>query len=108
MGPIDGRSQECLRTVSGKFISPTVLGHYLFVYHDHHDAIREYQLVQEARDRVRLTVVPTPAWRDGVGALIQNELENLLGKDMAVRIEKVAEIPPDKSGKRPIIKVLEG
>jgi phenylacetate-CoA ligase len=108
MGPIDGRSQECLRTVSGKIIGPTVLGHYLFVYHDHHDAIREYQLVQETRDQVRLSVVPTQGWRDGVGELIQNELENLLGKDMAVRIEKVAEIPPDKSGKRPIIKILEG
>lgn len=108
MGPIDGRSQECLRTVSGKIISPVVLGHYLCVYHDHHEAIREYQLVQDARDKARLLVVPSSAWQDGVGDLIQRELENLLGEDMEVRIEKVAEIPPDPSGKRPIIKILPG
>jgi phenylacetate-CoA ligase len=107
MGPIDGRSQECLRTVSGKTISPVVLGHYLCVYHDHHEAIREYQLVQDARDKVHLKVVPSSAWGNGVGEMIRREMENLLGKDMDVRIEKVAQIPPEPSGKRPIIKVLQ-
>ena len=106
MGSIDGRSQECLHTVSGKILSPAVLGHYVCVYHGHHEAIREYQLVQDAPDKVRLLVVPSSAWHEQVGKVIQRELENLLGADMEVRIEKAAAIPPDPSGKRPIIKVL--
>jgi phenylacetate-CoA ligase len=106
MGPIDGRSQECLHTVSGKTLSPAVLGHYVCVYHGHYDAIREYQLLQEAPDRVRLLVVPSSAWKEQVSTLIQRELENLLGAEMQVRVDKVASIPPDASGKRPIIKVL--
>ena len=71
MGPIDGRSQECLHTVSGKILSPAVLGHYVCVYHGHHEAIREYQLVQDAPDQVRLLVVPSSAWQEKVGKLIQ-------------------------------------
>ncbi len=106
MGSIDGRSQECLHTVSGKILSPAVLGHYVCVYHGHHEAIREYQLVQDAPDQVRLLIVPSSAWQEKVGALIQQELENLLGDDVQVSIEKTASIPPEPSGKRPIIKVL--
>lgn len=104
LGAIEGRSLECLRTPSGAEISPTVLGHFLFVYRDHVDAVRHYQLVQESADRIRLLIVPGPAWDDERRASLQTDLSALLGKEMHLEIQAVAEIPAEKSGKRPIIK----
>jgi phenylacetate-CoA ligase len=105
LGPIEGRSQECLRTPSGKMISPVVLGHYLFVYHDHQESVRHYQLVQESSDRVFLLVVPTDRWSNAAHTRLRDDLAKLVGDDMEVSLETVSEIPPEKSGKRPIIKI---
>jgi phenylacetate-CoA ligase len=105
LGPIEGRSQECLRTPSGKMISPVVLGHYLFVYHDHLESVRHYQLVQESSDRVCLLVVPADSWSNATQKRLRNDLAKLVGDNMQVSLEIVPEIRPEKSGKRPIIKI---
>ena len=107
LGAIEGRSLECLRTPSGAEVSPTVLGHFLFVYHDHVDAVRHYQLVQESADRVRFLIVPGPGWDEERRGRLQSDLGALLGKKMAVEIQVVSEIPAEKSGKRPIIKLFK-
>jgi len=105
IGQIEGRSQECLRTPSGKQISPAVLGHYLFVYNDHLHVIRHYQLVQESADRVRLLVVPTSGWSKTRREKLLKDLTQLLGSEMQMTIQTVTQIEPEKSGKRPIIKI---
>jgi len=107
LGEIDGRSLECLRTPAGKEISPTVLGHYLFVYNRHLEAVRHYQLVQECAREARLLVVPADGWTEQHRDLLQTDLQRLLGEDIKVTVEAVAQILPEKSGKRPIIKVLD-
>jgi len=107
LGAIEGRSLECLRTPSGKEIGPTVLGHFLFVYHDHVDAVRHYQLVQESADRVRFLIVPGSGWDEDRRRRLQSDLNVLLGDEMKVEIQTVSEIPPEKSGKRPIIKLFK-
>src|SRR5690606_5902110 len=56
---LDGRTQEVLRTPSGRTIDATTLGHHLFVTCGHTDAIRLYQLVQRAPGAVALRVVPS-------------------------------------------------
>ena len=106
LGAIEGRSLECLRTPSGAEIGPTVLGHFLFVYHDHVDAVRHYQLVQESEDRIRFLVVPGPGWNEDRRRRLQSDLTSLLGNEMELEIETVSEIPAEKSGKRPIIKLF--
>jgi phenylacetate-CoA ligase len=105
LGQIEGRSLECLRTPSGKEIGPTVLGHYLFVYRDHLDAVSQYQLVQESEREARLLVTPAQGWNERRRGLLQTDLARLLGDEMKVTVEAVAQIPPEKSGKRPTIKV---
>jgi phenylacetate-CoA ligase len=105
IGQLAGRSHECLRTPSGKEISPAILGHYLFVYHHHLDTVRHYQLVQEAAHRARLLVVPGPGWDDGKRQALQADLACLLGNEIDVVIETVNLISLEKSGKRPIIKL---
>jgi phenylacetate-CoA ligase len=104
LGSIEGRSLECLRTPAGKEISPAILGHFLFVYNDHLEAVRQYQLVQEAENQVSLLIVRGAAWDDQREARIRSDLTKLMGNDVAVGVKVVTEIPPEQSGKRPIIK----
>ena len=104
LGEIEGRSLECVRTPSGGEISPAVLGHFLFVYHDHLEAVKHYQLVQEGSDQLRLLIVPGAGWDEDRRVRLQSDLKDLIGKDMDVHVETVSEIPAENSGKRPIIK----
>lgn len=106
LGPIEGRSHECLKTPSGKVISPAILGHHLFVYNGNLEVVRHYQLVQEARDRVRLLVVPASGWGEERRARLLRDLSALLGGEMQVTVQAVQEIPPEKSGKPLIIKLV--
>ena len=108
LGPIEGRSTECLRTPSGRMIAPIVLGHYLFVYSKNLDAVRHYQLIQSGPAEARLLVVPGAGWDAATVQRLQNDLVGLLGDDMRTTVEAVSEIPLERSGKRPIIKVLPG
>jgi phenylacetate-CoA ligase len=105
LSQIEGRSQECLRTPSGKEISPVVLGHYLFVYNRHLAVVRHYQLVQECSNRATLLVVPDKGWDDQNRERIRADLARLLGGEMEINVETVTEIPKENSGKRPIIKL---
>jgi phenylacetate-coenzyme A ligase PaaK-like adenylate-forming protein len=103
---LEGRSQECLRTSSGKMINPVSLGQYLFVTNNYVDAVRHYQLVVEAPDQVRLLVVPTGIFDEGWRDRLQKDMARLLGEDVRVSVDTVEEIPVENSGKRPIIKLL--
>jgi phenylacetate-CoA ligase len=104
LGQIEGRSLECLRTPSGKEISPAILGHYLFVHGGHLEAVSQYQLAQESAREARLLVVPAQGWTERQRERLQTDMARLLGHEMTVTVETVAQIPPEKSGKRPIIK----
>lgn len=106
LGPIEGRSLDCLRTPSGDELSPAILGHFLFVYHDHLEAVRHYQLVQETANRVKLLIVPGEGWDENRRERLRSDLMDLLGHEMEVDVQVVSEIPPEKSGKRPIIKAI--
>jgi phenylacetate-CoA ligase len=104
LGPIEGRTQEWLTTPAGKMINPGILGHYLFVYNQHGDAVRHYQIVQEGPRRVSLLVVPGDGWNELSAARLRDDMSSLLGPEMEAGVEAVAAIPPERSGKRPIIK----
>jgi phenylacetate-CoA ligase len=106
LGPIEGRSTECVRTPSGKMIAPIVLGHYLFVYSRNLDAVRHYQLIQTGPRDARLLIVPGAGWNAATAQRLQSDLAGLLGEDIQATVESVSEIPLERSGKRPIIKVL--
>jgi hypothetical protein len=89
-------------------IAPVVLGHYLFVYKQNLGAVRHYQLVQTGPAEARLFVVPGEAWNATTSRRLQADLEGLLGEEMRVTVEAVPDIALDKSGKRPIIKIVQG
>lgn len=107
LDPIEGRSLDCLRTPSGAEISPAILGHFLFVYHNHLEAVRHYQLVQETPNRVKLLIVPGEEWDEQRHVRLRSDLVRLMGEGMEVDVQTVLEIPPEKSGKRPIIRLTQ-
>jgi phenylacetate-CoA ligase len=104
LGPIEGRMQECLTTGEGKVISPALLGHYLFVHKRHGEIIRQYQILQEGPRRVVLLVVPGDRWNEHSATRLRGDMGELLGPGMEADIRVVAEIRPERSGKRPVIK----
>lgn len=112
IGKLEGRSQECVRTPSGRVISSLLLGDYLWVggpsfkHSDHLEVVRHYQLLQEGPDRVRLLVVPADGFNEVRRERLQEDLAQLLGPDMTVVVETVRGIPLEKSGKRSIIRNL--
>jgi phenylacetate-CoA ligase len=107
LGPIDGRSHECIRTPSGKIVTPARWSHFLFVHKtEYAEAVRQYQLLWQPPDRARLTIVPSERFDDEVQKRLRDDLAWLLGDDVLVSVEKVTAIPPEKSGKRPIVKIL--
>jgi phenylacetate-CoA ligase len=107
LGPIDGRSHECIRTPSGKIVTPSRWSHFLFVHKtEYFDSVRQYQLEWSPPDRVRLLIVPAATFNDDTRKRLRDDAAWILGDDVAVSVETVTEIPPEKSGKRPIIKVV--
>jgi phenylacetate-CoA ligase len=104
LGPIEGRLQEWLTTPSGRMVSPGILGHYLFVYHQHGDAVRHYQIIQEGARRVSLLVVPGDGWNEQAAERLRQDMSQLLGPELESEVRAVREIAPERSGKRPIVK----
>jgi phenylacetate-CoA ligase len=103
---LQGRSQEVVKTPSGKMINPVSLGQYLFVSHGYVDAVKQYQLVVEKPDRARLLIVPATDFGVHIQDRLRRDMGQLLGTDMTVEVSIVKDIPLEKSGKRPIIKNL--
>ena len=107
LGPIDGRSHECIQTPSGKIVTPSRWSHFLFVHKtDYFDSVRQYQLEWSPPDRVRLLIVPAETFNDDTRKRLRDDAAWILGDDVAVSVETVTAILPEKSGKRPIIKVV--
>jgi phenylacetate-CoA ligase len=103
---LDGRTQEILRTPCGRTIDATTLGHHLAVVRGHVDSIRLYQLVQTARDRATLRIVPPAPLGAPTLERIRCDLADLLGPGLEVDVQVVDDIPLEASGKRPILKAL--
>ena len=107
IGPIDGRSLECIQTPSGKIVTPSRFGHFLFVHKTEYvNCVRQYQLEWSPPDRARLLIVPTETFNDDTRKRLRDDAIWILGDDVTVSVVTVTEILPEKSGKRPIIKVI--
>ncbi len=105
---VEGRVSELLYTADGRTIAPSVFGRFLFKSRDYMPYIWEYQVQQEAMDRVTLLVVPTDRFTTQTQADLIADLRGFLGEQMEIAVAIVAEIPAEKSGKRPVIKSLIG
>ena len=99
-----GRSMPVLKEVVGR-IEDVVVGpdgremvrfHGIFTDQPH---VREGQIVQEALERITVRIVPTPEFGEDDVRDIVHRVQQRLGSEVRVRVERVAAIPRTASGK---------
>lgn len=93
---LEGRVQDFLISTSGQWVGP---GNVAIDLSAGQEAIIDHRVVQEARDRVQVSIVPGP----GFGALDVARIEQVMRRhlgEVAVTVETVDEIPREPSGKR--------
>jgi phenylacetate-CoA ligase len=98
---LEGRTSEAIRTPSGRIVSAILVNQLPVVSRT--AEVWEYQAEQTAPDRVVFRVVPAPRFTPATATALRAELGACLGEDVALRIEVVDRIPPEPSGKRPVI-----
>ena len=104
LNEIEGRSTEFFSTPSGKNLSSTELGHFLFRLKGYMNYIREYQVIQNKTDSIQLCIVPENSYNISIEKRLIDDLEDFIGKDVRISINTVPEIELEPSGKRLIIK----
>jgi phenylacetate-CoA ligase len=92
---VEGRRTDFLVTPGGRIVH--ALG-VIYVLREV-ETVREFQVVQEAVDRVCVDVVPTPAFSDDERATIERRIRTLLGREVDVMIRTVEGIRRAPSGK---------
>jgi phenylacetate-CoA ligase len=103
LASVEGRFGEAIRTPGGRIVSaPTLDG----VFRSVGQHVREFQAVQTAPDTITLRVVPAAALTPEVAAELETALGRYAGIDVRVRVEAVARIQPEPSGKRFVVKAL--
>ena len=98
---VEGRLGEVICTPAGRIVSPVTLDG---VFRSRGDAVREYQAERTAADAITVRVVPTSRFTPEVAAMLRAELAQHAGAGIEVHIEAVAQISPEPSGKRLVIK----
>jgi len=107
-----GRAMPVLQAVVGR-VEDVVVGpdgrqlvrfHGVFVDQPH---VREGQIIQEALDRIRVKIVPTPGFGPADRADIVARVQRRLGPAVTVVVEPVAAIPRTAAGKfRAVVSLL--
>jgi phenylacetate-CoA ligase len=93
---IEGRELDALRTADGRIVPGEFFPHVLKDLPE----VGEFQVRQEAIDRIRLLVVLSGELSEKSAALLRHEVEKVFGGSTQLMIERVEEIPALKSGKR--------
>lgn len=96
IGEIEGRTEDMIVTRDGRRIEgPDTVFQAAW-------PIRETQIIQETLDRIRVCIIPAPGFDKNIERLLISGLHDRVG-DMEIIIDKVANIPRSKSGKRKVI-----
>ena len=95
---IEGRTDDFLIATNGRVISPTVFFPYPF---DNLDEIKQFRVVQERKDKLRIEVVPKGEFlnRNRFFEKAEKKIKQLFGEDMNVEFKILKAIPRDKTGK---------
>jgi phenylacetate-CoA ligase len=99
---LEGRTSEVIRTPSGRVVSAILLNQ-LPSLGSRPVEVWEYQAEQTAPDEVILRVVPGPRCSERTVTALRAEVQQCLGDGVTLRVDVVDRIPPDPSGKRPVI-----
>jgi phenylacetate-CoA ligase len=97
MRTLSGRSSDLITTPTGKDITPesfTVFFEYLDRY------VRQFQVVQRARDALVIRIVPAEQISDNIRGQIEERIRGLVERSMTVQVTCVSEIALEATGKR--------
>lgn len=104
LASIEGRLGETIETSEGRVITPAMLTTQLALRCEIVGYLSEYQAEQTAADRVIFRVVPGPGFEAAMAETLREDVGHVIGSGVAVSVEIVSGIPPEPSGKRPIIR----
>jgi len=90
----EGRMKDRIPLPDGRRISATVPIEVLRYI----EGLRQFQLIQEARDRIVVQIIPGRAMADTVPHEIQQQLKPIL-ENVEIEVHEVDHIPREKSGK---------
>ena len=91
-----GRTTATFRTKTGTLIH----GGYFTQQFYNVIGVNQFQLIQETFERCVLKLVINAQWQETTGDLLVQKIQNTLGRDVAVTVEFVEDIPLPASGKR--------
>ena len=93
---IQGRVTDFLVTKEGKIVSGVALATYMIT---NIKGIRQIQLVQEAKDYIKIKLATNPQFQETSRKILLNRLAEFLGEKMGHEIISVDSIPHEVSGK---------
>jgi phenylacetate-CoA ligase len=98
---VEGRLGEAIATPAGRLFSPVTLDR---VFRFCSGAVREYQAERTADDVLTVRIVPAARFTPEMAATLRAELVEHVGPGMEIRLDLVAGIPLEPSGKRFVIR----
>jgi len=103
LSEIKGRVTDLIATTDGKTIPGAAMSHVIKDL----SHVEQFQMVQERLDRITVRLVMgaecTAQYLDDVAKNIEGRYRQILGEDMGVSVQYVAEIPLTRDGKRRIV-----
>jgi phenylacetate-CoA ligase len=96
---INGRNSDILLTPSGKFL----IVHTFTIFFEYFAEILQFQVHQTSANNVMVFLKVNNDYSKETGAKVLAGLESLIGNDVQIDIEVVADIPLQPSGKRRFI-----
>lgn len=96
IGSIQGRVQAVVVGTQNQFVPGTFFNRVFF---KHHDAIRQYQVIQERFGELTLRIVRAALFHEGVLEEIFRDIKSHMGEDLKIEVEYVERIPLGKTGK---------
>lgn len=95
LGRVEGRTTDFLVTPDGRVMHALAA---IYVLREVPE-VREFQILQDRLDRLRVSVVPEPQWTPAVTARIVLGLHRLLGDRVSIEVDLVVSIDRPPSGK---------
>ena len=92
---ISGRSTDFIVTRGGRLVHGLAL---IYVLRDL-DEVRSFKITQETIQDLHIDLVPGPGFGDETAKLIESKIQQAAGQDFSVKINRVENIPPERSGK---------
>ncbi len=94
-----GRDTDIVKTPSNKIM----IVHFFTGIFEHIPQIKQFRVIQNELDAIRIEYIPGPAFYEGILDQIRDQIQQFLKEPYPVHFKKVDHIPPTPSGKPQIV-----